>query len=67
MYRVDCMPRIIGAAIQVHRRLGPGLLKSAYEACPADELERLGLIVQRKRRGLSSTKQFNSNAVSVRI
>ena len=24
---------IIGAAIDVHRALGPGLLESAYEAC----------------------------------
>lgn len=24
---------IIGAAIEVHRALGPGLLESAYEAC----------------------------------
>jgi len=25
--------RIIGAAIEVHKTLGPGLLESAYEAC----------------------------------
>jgi GxxExxY protein len=30
---------IIGAAIEVHRRLGPGLLESAYEACLVYELE----------------------------
>lgn len=29
---------IIGAAIEVHRELGPGLLESAYEACFASEL-----------------------------
>lgn len=29
---------IIGAAIEVHRRLGPGLLESAYVACLAYEL-----------------------------
>ena len=29
---------IIGAAIQVHRQLGPGLLESAYEECLAREL-----------------------------
>ena len=30
---------IIGAAIDVHRILGPGLLESAYEACLCHELE----------------------------
>lgn len=35
--------RIIGAAIEVHRHLGPGLLECAYQACLADELERLGI------------------------
>ena len=30
---------IIGAAIEVHRRLGPGLLESAYQRCLARELE----------------------------
>ena len=30
--------RIIGAAIEVHKALGPGLLESAYEICLAHEL-----------------------------
>jgi len=30
--------QIIGAAIEVHRLLGPGLLESAYEECLAHEL-----------------------------
>ena len=30
--------RIIGAAIKIHRRLGPGLLESAYEECLCYEL-----------------------------
>ena len=30
--------RIIGAAIEVHHELGPGMLESAYEACLAYEL-----------------------------
>ena len=30
--------QIIGAAIEVHRALGPGLLESAYEACLCHEL-----------------------------
>jgi GxxExxY protein len=40
---------IIGAAIAVHRLLGPGLLESAYEACLAFELERRGLEVERQK------------------
>jgi GxxExxY protein len=39
---------IIGAAIEVHRYLGPGLLESAYELCLLYELERLGLKVERQ-------------------
>ena len=31
--------KIIGAAIEVHRTLGPGLLESAYEECLCYELE----------------------------
>jgi GxxExxY protein len=46
---VDITPQIIGAAIKVHRRLGPGLLESAYEACLAHELEKSGLSVQRQK------------------
>jgi len=41
--------QIIGAAIRVHRKLGPGLLESAYEACLAFELEKLGLLVQQQK------------------
>jgi len=41
--------RIIGAAIQVHRELGPGLLESAYEACLAYELAEAGLRVERQK------------------
>lgn len=40
---------IIGAAIKIHRRLGPGLLESTYEACLAYELEKLGLRVERQK------------------
>jgi GxxExxY protein len=39
---------IIGAAIEVHRALGPGLLESAYEACEAFELGERGRKVARQ-------------------
>ncbi|MFY9561684.1 MAG: GxxExxY protein [Terriglobales bacterium] len=37
---------IIGAAIEVHRHLGPGLLESACESCLVFELKRLGFKVE---------------------
>jgi GxxExxY protein len=40
---------IIGAAIEVHRHLGPGLLESAYEACMAYELAQRGLKAERQK------------------
>ena len=40
--------RIIGAAIEVHRHLGPGLLESAYEVCLVHELMAAGLHVERQ-------------------
>ena len=39
---------IIGAAIKVHRALGPGLLESAYRVCLAYELEKLGFHVKQE-------------------
>ena len=44
----DITKAIIGAAIDVHRELGPGLLESAYEACLLHELTRRGLKAQRQ-------------------
>ena len=41
--------RIIGAAIDMHRKLGPGLLESAYEACLNYELVTRGLKVERQK------------------
>ncbi len=40
--------RIIGAAIEVHRHLGPGLLESAYEECLCYELNQVGLRFERQ-------------------
>ena len=39
---------IIGAAIEVHRALGPGLLESAYEECLCHELGLRGLSFERQ-------------------
>ena len=41
--------RVIGAAIEVHRHLGPGLLESAYETRLAYELQQAGLAFERQR------------------
>ncbi len=35
--------RVIGCAIEVHRKLGPGLLESTYEQCLAHELNLNGI------------------------
>jgi GxxExxY protein len=40
---------IIGAAIEVHRALGPGLLESAHEECPCHELKLRGVPFARQR------------------
>ena len=41
--------QIIGAAVRVHRELGPGLLESAYEACVSFELVEQGLSFERQK------------------
>jgi GxxExxY protein len=40
--------KIIGAAIEVHKTLGPGLLESAYEGCLAHELSLANISFQRQ-------------------
>ena len=40
---------IIGAAITVHKQLGPGLLESAYETCLAYELQKKNLHVEQQK------------------
>ena len=39
---------VVGAAMKVHRTLGPGLLESVYEVVLAHELEERGLEVERQ-------------------
>lgn len=38
--------KVIGAAISVHKELGPGLLESVYQFCMDIELSRMGMKVQ---------------------
>ena len=46
MFDIDALgTAIIGAAIRVHRVLGPGLLESAYQKCLEYELHKLGFLV----------------------
>jgi GxxExxY protein len=42
--------KIIGAAIVVHRKLGPGFIESVYERALVIELEHVGLGVERQHR-----------------
>ena len=49
LYEKNLTEKVIGAAIEVHRRLGPGLLESAYEACLCRELELRGLSFERQK------------------
>jgi GxxExxY protein len=45
----DVTGSIIGAAIEVHRQLGPGLLESSYEACLCYELSQSGILFERQK------------------
>jgi len=45
----DPTREVIGAAIKIHRKLGPGLLESAYEACLAYELQLIGKRVEHQK------------------
>lgn len=45
----DLSSAIIGAAIEVHRALGPGLLESAYEQCLARELSLRNIAFERQK------------------
>jgi len=45
----DLSGKVIGACIEIHRELGPGLLESAYEECLAYELSNSGFHFDRQR------------------
>jgi len=43
LYQQELTGQILGAAIEVHKQLGPGLLESNYQACLCHELELKGI------------------------
>ena len=49
LYEQELTEKIIGAALEVHRTLGPGLLESAYAACLAHELALRGLPFEKEK------------------
>lgn len=50
MKKEDALSKqIIGAALEVHRTLGPGLLENAYESCLAHELHLRGIPFERQK------------------
>ena len=49
MYENELTKQIIGAAIKVHRALGPGLLESTYQECLFYELHKMKLKVEKEK------------------
>ncbi len=49
IYEKELTDEIIGAAIEVHRHLGPGLLEATYEDCLCCELELKGITYERQK------------------
>lgn len=48
LYEKGLTGQIIGAAIEVHRELGPGLLESTYQACLVREFSLRGLSLEQE-------------------
>ncbi len=48
LLRAELTEAVIGLAIKLHRRVGPGLLESVYEKCLCYELQRAGIAFQRQ-------------------
>ncbi len=49
MIENELSSKAIGAAITVHKALGPGLLESAYKECLFYELRKIGLTVEKEK------------------
>ncbi len=60
---------VIETAIDIHRKIGPGLLESVYEVILAHQLEKRGLIVERQVRipiqfeGISFDEGFRADLI----
>src|SRR5436853_4835105 len=67
----DLTRKILGAAIEVHKALGPGLLESVYEACLCHELTLRNIAFKRQvpvpinYKGLSLECGYRSDLVVV--
>jgi GxxExxY protein len=48
LLRAELTEEVIGLAIKLHRRLGPGLLESVYEKCLCFEFQQAGIEFQRQ-------------------
>ena len=49
MHENELSEIVIGCAIKVHKKLGPGLLESAYEECLCYEIKKTGLKVEKQK------------------
>ena len=49
LHHSELTGEIIGAAVEVHKHLGPGLLESAYEECLCRELGLRGVLFERQK------------------
>ncbi len=49
LHHEDLTEKLIAAAIEVHRHLGPGLLEPAYEECYCHELRLQGVPFERQK------------------
>lgn len=59
-YNRDLTHKVIGRAMRVHSRVGPGLLESAYERCLTHELSKAGIPTAARSSYLWNTTTFNS-------
>ena len=64
MERDPLSHEVIGAALAVHRMMGPGLLESVYQACLAHELRKRGISF---RQGVEVPLVYGGEALDARL